>query len=124
MTLGDRGPRKSLDVQLTPLSINEWRVSDLREPWDSPHALIGFIGKTADTSYEVLEFGDPMRSIRVSSMDEAISVFTRPGLSIVDTPASSVEEPGAPLKSPTNPEPPLPPGTLAMTTPVFSAIGY
>jgi hypothetical protein len=84
MTRSDRGPRKPLDVKLTPLSINEWRVSDLREPWDSPHALIGFIGKTAETSYEVLELGDPMRSARVSSMDEAISVFTRPGLSIVD----------------------------------------
>jgi hypothetical protein len=85
MTPSDRGSRRPLDVKLTPLSINEWRVSDLREPWDSPHALIGFIGKTSDTTFEVLELGDPLRSARVSSMDEAISVFTRPGLSIVDT---------------------------------------
>jgi hypothetical protein len=99
-------------------------VSDLREPWDSPHALIGFIGKTAETTYEVLEFGDPMRSIRVSSMDEAISVFTRPGLSVVDGPESSARRPETFLENPADPEPPLPRGTLAMTRPVFSAIGY
>jgi hypothetical protein len=102
-------------------------VSDLREQWDSPHALIGFIGKTAEASYEVLEFGDPMRSVRVNSMDEAISVFTRPGLSVVEASESSVETPETFLESPTNPEPPrppLPPGKLAMMSPAFSAIRY
>jgi hypothetical protein len=109
MTRSDRGSRQPFHVKLTPLSNNEWRVSDLREPWDSPHALIGFIGKTAD-SYEVLEFGDPVRSVLVSSMDEAISVFTRHALSIVEKPIERA------------PDFPPSPGTRAMTAPEFSAV--
>jgi hypothetical protein len=119
MTRSDRSSRTPLDVKLTPLSDNEWRVSDLREPWDSPYALIGFIGKSAD-NYEVLEFGDPMRAVLASSMDEAISVFTRPALSIVDGPVEKPVE--SPFENPPRPEPPRPPGTLAMTGPGVSAI--
>jgi hypothetical protein len=115
MTRHDRGSRKPLDVKLTPLSDNEWRVSDLREPWDSPYALIGFIGKAGGT-YKVLEFGDPMRAVLVSSMDEAVSVFTRSALSIVDKPVEH------PVEHPSKPEPPLPPGTFTTTGPVFSFI--
>jgi hypothetical protein len=57
-----------------------------------------------------------MRAVLVSSMDEAVSVFTRPALSIVDKPEHPVEHPS-------KPEPPLPPGTFITTGPVFSFVG-
>ncbi|SEM71819.1 hypothetical protein E3O25_15680 [Cryobacterium sp. TMT1-3] len=65
------------DLQLTQISDGEWRVSDGRVPWDSPFSLIGFISLNAD-QYEVLEFGDPMRTFVVGSMAEAESIFTPP----------------------------------------------
>ena len=66
--------RTAADVQLTPISAREWRVSDARVSWESSLCLIGFISLSRG-KYEVLEFGDPMRISFVSSMAEAKSKF-------------------------------------------------
>jgi len=65
------------DLQLTQISDEGWRVSDGRVPWDSPFSLIGFISLNAG-QYEVLVFGDPMRTCFVGSMAEAESIFAPP----------------------------------------------
>lgn len=76
MKTKNRITRTSTDVQLTPISNTEWRVSDSRVPWDSAFSLIGFISMNAG-AYEVLEFGDPMRTFFVGSMAKAESKFVR-----------------------------------------------
>jgi hypothetical protein len=77
MRTDEREVRTPDDVQLTQISDGEWRVSDGRVPGDSPFALIGFISLNAD-QYEVLEFGDPMRTFFVGAMADAESIFAPP----------------------------------------------
>lgn len=80
MRVDDRTAKTAADVHLTLISDSEWRVSDARVSWDSPFSLIGFISLSGG-KYEVLEFGDPMRTFFVASLAEAESKFvTRAGI--------------------------------------------
>jgi hypothetical protein len=73
--------RTVADVQLTPISDREWRVSDARVSWESSLCLIGFISLSRG-KYEVLEFGDPMRIFFVSSIAQAKSKFVTPAVTL------------------------------------------
>ena len=68
-------PRREKDVQFTPLSSTEWRVSDRRYPEQSIEALLGFVARHGDSFYAT-SMDHPAEAIPMSSLDTVARFFS------------------------------------------------
>ncbi len=73
-----RDPCPVGDLQVSRISVGEWRVADGRLPDASPRKVLGFI-QLRDGSYEVLHIEKPDRDLRFGSWESAIGSFAMSG---------------------------------------------
>lgn len=75
MTIIDRSPIHTSDIDFYPLSATEWRVSDARFPTTSIQALLGFVAEH-DGAFYLTRMNHPLESTPFASF-EAITGFLR-----------------------------------------------
>jgi len=77
-----RDPCPAGDLQVSRISVGEWRIADGRLGDASPRKVLGFI-QLRDGSYDVLHIEKPDRDLRFESWDAALGSFAMTGRRLV-----------------------------------------
>jgi hypothetical protein len=76
-----RDPCPAGDLQVSRISVGEWRVADGRLGDASPSKVLGFI-QLRDGGYDVLHIEQPDRDLRFDDWDAALGSFAMAGRSL------------------------------------------
>ena len=76
-----REPCPAGDLQVSRISVGEWRIADGRLGDASPSKVLGFI-QLRDGGYDVLHIETPDRDLRFDTWDSALGSFAMAGHSL------------------------------------------
>jgi hypothetical protein len=79
MTVLANSPVRSQDIDFSPLSATEWRITDAKHPKNSIEALLGFVAHHGGVFY-VTRMNHPLESTPFGSLEQVASFLRAAGL--------------------------------------------